>query len=76
MSYRLELRPSVRRKIIRWGLSDSVLVDVHLRLQALRQDPAQRLVRKRQPFDGMVCEFAMVDPENRLCEHYFAFLVV
>ena len=33
MSYRVEVRPSVQRKILSWGLPDPVLVEVHLRLR-------------------------------------------
>lgn len=73
MSYRIEQSATVTRAIRSWGLSDTMLVEVYLRLNAI--DPS-RLVRANDPFDGMVFEFSMVDPENRLCEHVFAFQVV
>lgn len=77
MSYRVEIRNSVSRKIISWMLSDAVLVEVHLRLRdQLTHDPWRSLQRTRAPFDGMTFSFSLVDPDNRLCEHFFAFQVV
>ena len=77
MSYRVKVLPPVARKIARWGLSDAVLVDVYLYLhEVLPTDPAAFLRRGRRPFDGMLYEFSLIDPDNRLCEHVFAFLVV
>ncbi len=77
MSYRVEIQPSVRRKIASWNLPDHALVEVYLRLrEVLPENPAQHLRRLSTPFDGMVYQFSFVDPDNRLCEHAFVFLVV
>jgi hypothetical protein len=77
MPYRVHLQPSVVRKIANWGLSDPVLVDVHLFLrELLPTDPSGFLRRARRPFDGMVFEFSFIDPENRLREYEFTFLVL
>jgi len=74
MSYGVLIRPTVSRKISQWGLSDFVLVDVYLYLnEVLPTDPLGLLRRTRHPFDGMVYEFNFIDPENRLCEHFFVF---
>jgi len=54
-----------------------MLTEAYLRLQGeLAENPAQSLVRTGQPFDGLCFLFSMVDPENRLREHFFAFHVV
>jgi hypothetical protein len=45
-------------------------------LQVLPSSPTQHLQRVRQPFDGMVYQFSMIDPEDRLTEHHFSFHVV
>jgi hypothetical protein len=77
MSYRVEVRRYVSKKIISWNLPDPVLVEVYLRLREnLSSNPAEHLRRTRRPFEGMVCEFAFIDPENRICEHVFCFLVL
>src|SRR5216683_520916 len=77
MSYRVQIHPSVARKLITWQLPDFALVEVYLRLRdRLRENPASQLRRARRPFEGMVYEFSFVDVENRLCEHHFVFHVV
>jgi hypothetical protein len=77
MPYRVVIWPPVRQKIAGWGLSDFVLVDVYLYLQdILPTDPKGFLRRAREPFDGLLFEFSLIDPENRLREHAFTFLVV
>jgi hypothetical protein len=45
-------------------------------VRAAPENPFQHLRRVRQPFDGLVYEFTMIDPANRLCEHGFVFQVV
>lgn len=75
MSFSVEIGRHVSRRINAWGLSDSVLVEVYLRLQSLSDDAAGKLQRVRTPFDGMVFGFSLVDPENRLLEHAFVFHV-
>ena len=77
MNYRVRIRSSVSARIMSWQLSDSMLVEVYLRLREhLAQSPATHLRRVRHPYDGLVYEFSMVDPQNRLCEHFFIFLVM
>jgi hypothetical protein len=34
------------------------------------------LERTEEPFDGMSYRFELIDPENRLCRHFFAFHVL
>ncbi len=76
MSYRVRIRKSASAQIASWNLSDSMLVEVHLRLrEQLAQSPTTHLHRVRQPYDGLVYEFSMIDPQNRLCEHFFTFLI-
>ena len=78
MPYRVALYPSVRRAIRRWGLSDGLLVDVHMRLHRdwLGTDPSRYLLDDRDPEGGMVFKFSLVDAENRLLEHGFTFRVL
>lgn len=77
MPFRVQIHPPVERRIAAWGLSDSVLVEVHLRLrERLARDPQNLLRRVRQPYDGMVHPFSLVDPEDRFLEYFFTFQVV
>jgi hypothetical protein len=77
VAYRVVLDPLVRRQLIGWGLPDGVLVDVHLRLtDDLSTHPALVLERRQAPFDGMQYRFEMIDPDNRLCVHAFAFHIL
>jgi hypothetical protein len=77
MPYRVHIRPAVAKKIAGWALSDYVLVDVYLFLnEVLASDPMRFLRRVPRPFDGMVYEFSLIDPENRLRQHFFVFQVV
>jgi hypothetical protein len=76
VAFRIRWATQANRQVNSWQLSDVLLVEVHLRLQQLEQDPARLLVRLRQPFDGMCYRFSLVDPENRLREHRFLFHVV
>ncbi len=77
MPFQVELRPLVRRQIASWRLPDFLLVEVHLRIRReLSQNPAQILIRTRQPFDGMCYRFSVIDPENRLREYLFVFHVL
>jgi hypothetical protein len=76
VSYKVVILPHAKRQIISWKLPDTVLVEVYIRLgEFLPKEPHRTLARERQPFDGMVYHFRMIDPENRLCEHFFAFHV-
>ena len=75
MSYRIVWEKSVLRAVKSWSLPDAVLVEMHLRAHALAHRPADRLSRLTVPFDGMVYAFEFIDPNNRICEHLFAFRV-
>ena len=58
-------------------MSDFVLVDVNIQLlEVLPSNPGRLMRRARYPFDGMVFDFRLIDPENRLREHLFAFQVL
>jgi len=77
MAFRSKIRRSVRQGIASWGLPDDTLVDVYLRLnETMPQTAPGCLVRVKKPFDGMVYLFTLIDPQNRLCEHLFAFQVL
>lgn len=79
MSYRVEVRRTLTERMKTWGLvgrHDYLLVDVYLRLERLRDNPALLLHRASSPFDGMLYEFSLIDPKDRLTEHIFVFLVV
>lgn len=77
MPFRLLIFPSAAKTIASWGLSDSVLVDVYLYLrEILPLDPAKFLRRAKQPFDGMLFEFNVIDPDNRLRQHFFVFQIL
>jgi hypothetical protein len=76
MPYRARLLPGLARRIAHWALPDPVLVEVYLRLrEVLPTSPAQHLLRSRRPVDGMVYRFSLIDPGNRLREHFFNFQV-
>jgi hypothetical protein len=76
MAYKVVVHPRVQATIASWGLSNFVLVDVYLMLhEVLSSQPAAFLRRAEFPFDGMLFEFNLVDPENRLRQHEFVFLV-
>jgi hypothetical protein len=49
---------------------------MRLRVELLCQNPAGRLVRTREPIDGMTYFVEFIDPTNRLCVHVFTFHVV
>lgn len=76
MPYIVVLPPAVKRQIVGLGLPDTVFVEVHLRVAALRDRPADSLVRVTSPFEGMGLWVEMIDPANRLCVHRFLFPVV
>jgi len=77
VAFRVQFSSLVGRQIASWQLSDSMLVEVNLRLrESLKVNPAQVLIRTQRPFDGMCYYFRMIDPENRLREHRFFFHVV
>jgi hypothetical protein len=78
VEYTTRLDAVVRRQIIRWGLSDGLLVDVHLRLnQELPRSPTSVLTRDESLFggEGMVYGFELIDLTNRLLVHAFRFQV-
>lgn len=76
MSFKTRVRSTIRKRIVSWGLPDSVFVEVMLRLEQLGNAPTQKLVRVSQPFDGMVYGFDMVDPANRFRQFTFLFHVL
>ena len=77
MSYKVILWPSVAKTIASWDLSNYLLVDVYLFLrEVLPSNPSGFLRRDALPFDGMLFEFNIIDPENRLRQHFFTFQVV
>lgn len=78
MEYKIRLDALVRRQMIGWKLSDSLLVDVHLRLQDdLPRSPTTYLRQDSAWFDseGMVYGFDLIDPDNRMLVHAFRFQV-
>lgn len=78
MEYKTRLGPLVRRQIIRWGLPDGLLVDVHLRLNdELPRSPTTFPTRDPNWFggEGMVYGFDLIDLENRMLVHAFRFQV-
>jgi hypothetical protein len=77
MAFRSMIRRSVRQGIASWGLTDDTLVDVYRHLnETMPQTAPGCLDRVKKPFDGMVYPFTLIDPQNRLCEHVFAFQVL
>ena len=64
--------------MIHWKLPDTLLVDVHLRLNdELPRSPTTFLQQDQAWFDaeGMVYGFDIVDPTNRMLVHAFRFQV-
>jgi hypothetical protein len=57
-------------------LPDPVLVEVYLRLKEdLAEQPTRVMVPSTEPGGGMLFPLSVIDPDNRLCEHTFAFRV-
>jgi len=77
VAFRVRFSRLVTAQIAAWQLSDAVLeeVDRHLR-DDLAQDPAQVLIRRTRPFDGMCYIFETPDPDVRGREHTFVFHVL
>ena len=76
MPYAVEIAPRIRRLIRLWPISDTLLVEIYLRLDTLKTDPWRLLRPTSQDFPGMSYYFSLIDPDNRLCEHEFEFQVV
>ena len=77
MPYQVRVLPHTTRQIASWGLPDFVWAEVLIRLhQHLGDNPAASLTRTEQPFDGMSYAFGLIDPQNRLCRHFFKFHVL
>ena len=77
MSYQVRVSSPVRRKIARYGLPDFLVAEVYLRLTGeLGQDPPRYLRPLPAWYQGMEYRFALIDPDNRLCEHVCTFWVV
>jgi hypothetical protein len=76
MPYRVRVLPGLARRLAQWALPDAVLVEVYIRLrEVLPAAPALHLLRSRRPGEGMVYRFSLIDPGNRLREHFFSFHV-
>ena len=78
MEYKTRLDPLVRRQLIHWGLSDGLLVDVHLRLSdELARSPTTFLSKDPAWFggEGMVYGFDLIDPDKRMLVHAFRFQI-
>ncbi len=78
MEYKTRLDPLVRRQLIRWKLSDWLLVDVHLRLNdELPRSPTTFLEKDPACFggEGMIYGFDLIDRDNRMLIHAFRFQV-
>ena len=78
MEYKIRLDALVRRQMIGWNLPDSLLVDVHLRLNdELPVSPPTFLRNDPNWFgsEGMVYGFDLIDPNNRMLVHAFRFQV-
>ena len=77
MSFRVQVAHSVRRKIASWRLPDFLMVEIHLRLsEDLARRGSEALERSSGPFDGMLYRFILIDPANRLTEHFCTFHVL
>jgi hypothetical protein len=57
-------------------LPQPVFVDVGLRLAALQDRPADKLLRAEAPYPGMNYLFTLIDPDNWLAEYRFGFYVL
>lgn len=80
MSYRVVIPTTVSRRMVAW-LPDFLLVEAHMRLrEELAREPRNLLRRTTQrvgsPFDGLIYSFSLVDPQDRLVEHFLTFQVV
>ena len=78
VDYKARLDALVRRQMIQWKLSDSLLVDIHLHLNdELLRSPTSFLRLDPTWFEsaGMVYGFDLIDPENRMLVHAFRFQV-
>jgi len=78
VEYQVRVDALIRRQMIRWKLSDSLLVDVHLRLkEELPLSPKTFLRNDSNWFEsgGMVYGFALIDPDNRMLVHAFHFQI-
>jgi hypothetical protein len=74
MSFKIDIRSLVRAKIASWNIPDSLLVDIYLTLSRdLSDNPAARLERTQEPFDGLLYRFSRIDPANRLSLYRFVF---
>ncbi len=76
--YKTRLEPLVRRQLVRWNLSEDLLVDVHLRLNDDLSTIPVSILRKESTWfggEGMVYGFDLVDRNNRMLVHAFRFQV-
>ena len=76
LNFQTEPSP-IRQRMAAWNLPDFLVVDIYLRLRdELGQHPPQYLRPIPGSIGGMEYRFAVVDPEDRLCEHVCVFLVM
>jgi hypothetical protein len=76
VSFRLILTPGCRRQMSTWAIDDVTMIDVHLRIHQLEENPNSLLQQHTSPQGGMVYEFSFVDSKNRILEHRFQFLIL
>lgn len=73
MSFQVRMRRNFQHQLRRWNLPAEVQIDVRLRLDALEHNPADRLQRIDDPFEGMAYTFPVVDRSNRAYGYVFTF---
>lgn len=79
MPYRVSIAPLAERKMQNYLQgNDTILIEAHLRLRGELAEGGPSVMERRRgdPFDGMVYQFSLIDPDNRLCQHVCVFHVV
>jgi hypothetical protein len=79
MSYQVRIGPILKRQMDTWGLTgpyEFLVVDFLLRIDELKSEPYRLLRSSELPPDGILYDFLIVDPVNRMCQHYFALTVL
>ena len=77
MPYRVQVHTEMMGKIRELDLSDAVLVDVYIRLrEELAAEPHTHLRRMSSPFDGLVYQLVVEDPERPRRVHFLFFHVL
>lgn len=75
MSYYVSLKDEVRRMIRDWKLSSSMIRAVLDGLDALRTNPAEKLIRVGPPYDVMQYDVTVANPDNDFLAEMFTFTV-